>query len=72
MRPSKVEVLDFSWQKPGVSRLKFRAQYPGYIRRGTVVYDAEHRRWLSHTKDVSLLAAVCLAPWADKGRKNDS
>jgi len=59
MKPLYAEVIDIKYRRPGLNKVEFLAEYPGYFRRGTIVYDIGKQHFLTHTKDVDLLVAVC-------------
>ncbi len=59
MKPQTVHVLDIKYRRPGMNKIEFYATYPGYCRRGTVVYNTVTQHFLTHTRDVELLAAIC-------------
>lgn len=60
MNPLHVNVKDIKYRRPGLTKIDFVAEYPGYTRRGTVVYDTIKRQFVTHTKDIGLLAAICI------------
>jgi hypothetical protein len=68
MKPSNVEVLDIKYRRPGLNKVEFQAEYPGYYRRGTVVYDTKTKTFVTHNKDVELLAAICTDLYTQKYR----
>ena len=59
MAPLHVEVTDIKYRRPGLSKVEFFATYKNFCRRGTVVYDTVNKKFVTHTRDVELLAAVC-------------
>ncbi len=59
MKLLHIEVTDIEYRRPGLNRVKFFAVYPGYQRRGTIVYNTQNQHFLTHTKDIDLLVAVC-------------
>lgn len=59
MKLYNVDILQVRFRRPGLSKIDFVARYDGYFRRGTVVYDTISQKFLSHTKDVDLLAGIC-------------
>jgi len=59
MKPFNVSILDIKYRRPGINMVKFHAVYPEYVRRGTVFYDTQAQHFLTHTKDIELLAAIC-------------
>lgn len=59
MKPLNVEVVDIKYRRPGLSKVDFVAQYPEFIRRGTIVYDNVNQVFLTHNRAIELLAAVC-------------
>jgi hypothetical protein len=61
MAPLHIEVTDIKYRRPGLSKVEFFATYEGFTRRGTVVYDTVNKQFVTHTKDVELLAAVCVS-----------
>jgi len=60
MKPYNVEVLNIRYQRPGINKLDFTAQYDGYTRRGTVIYDTIAKQFMSHNSDIDLLAGLCI------------
>lgn len=61
MAPLHVEVTDIKYRRPGLNKVEFLATYPGFSRRGTVVYDTVNKKFITHRKDIELLAAVCVS-----------
>lgn len=61
MKPLYIEIIGIEYRRPGLNRINFFAEYPGYQRRGTIVYDTRNQHFLTHTKDINLLAAVCIS-----------
>ncbi len=61
MTPLHVEVTNIKYQRPGLSKVEFFATYPCFSRRGIVVYDTVNRKFVTHIKDIELLAAVCVS-----------
>jgi hypothetical protein len=55
------EVTDIRYRRPGLTKLSFTAEYPGYTRRGVVIYDTVKQKFVTHTKNINLLAAICVA-----------
>jgi len=60
MKPLSVEITDIKYKRPGLTKVEFSAAYPMYIRRGTIVYDTKAQHFLTHTRDIELLRAVCV------------
>jgi hypothetical protein len=60
MNPLRVKVEDIKYRRPGLTKIDFVAEYSGYTRRGTVVYDTTKQQFITHTKDIGLLAAICI------------
>ncbi len=61
MKPYSVSIDGLLYRRPGLNKIKFTADYGLYKRRGAVVYDTINRKFLSHTSDIELLAAICVA-----------
>ena len=59
MKPLNVDLIDIKYRRPGLTKIDFLATYNGYYRRGTVVYNTVSKQFVTHTKSVDLLAAVC-------------
>lgn len=59
MNPLHVTVEDVMYRRPGLTKLSFVAKYVGYTRRGVVIYDTIKKQFITHTKDIGLLAAIC-------------
>lgn len=59
MKPLYINILNVEYRRPGKSKVSFLASYGDYFRRGVVLYDTVAQRFLSHNKDLDLLAAVC-------------
>ena len=59
MKPLNVDIMYVEYHRPGKSKIGFLAFYEGYLRRGAVLYDTVKQHFLSHTRDIQLLAAVC-------------
>jgi len=60
MTPSILKVTDIRYRRPGLNKISFEASYPGYRRRGTVVYDTIKQHFITHTADICLLSAICI------------
>lgn len=54
-----VTIDDLQYKRPGLNKILFTAYYHNYARRGTIVYDSVGKKFMSHNKDIDLLAAVC-------------
>ena len=61
MVPLHVEVTDIKYRRPGLNKIEFFATYKNFCRRGTVIYDTVNKKFVTHTKDIDLLAAVCVS-----------
>jgi len=59
MKPLNLEITDVLFRRPGLNKVSFLATYQGYFRRGTVTYDTVNKQFVTHTKDVELLAHLC-------------
>jgi hypothetical protein len=69
MDPLHVEVTDIRYRRPGLTKVSFIATYPDYTRRGEVVYDTIKKIFVTHTKDIALLAAICVDLQRPRSRK---
>lgn len=61
MKPLHVEVTDIKYRRPGLTKISFVATYSDYTRRGVVVYDTVAHQFITHTRDIEVLAAICIA-----------
>lgn len=55
-----LEVTDVSYTTPGHTMVCFRARYPMYTRRGKIAYNVGRKVFMSHNKEVRLLADACV------------
>lgn len=60
MEPLYVQVTDIKYRRPGLTKISFTATYSGYTRRGVVVYDTVAQKFITHTRDIEVLAAICI------------
>jgi hypothetical protein len=72
MKPLNVEIIDSWYRRPGLSKVKFIADYGIYMRRGTVVFDTNKQHFLTHRSDIDLVYAVCVALREPKNNKAES
>jgi len=70
MKLINVDVLKIRYRRPGLSKIDFLAQYEGYLRRGTLVYDTVDQKFITHTKDIVLLSEICTSLQRPKYHKN--
>ena len=61
MRLVKVDITDIKYRRPGLNRIEFEATYTHCRRKGVVVYDTLSKQFLTHTREVDLLAALCIS-----------
>ena len=61
MVPLRVEVTDLKYRRPGLTKIEFFATYVQFSRRGAVVYDTINKKFVTHTRDIDLLSAVCVS-----------
>ena len=61
MKPQHLEITNIEYHRPGLNKIRFTAIYPGYVRRGVVVYDIVKRHFITHTHDIELLVALCIS-----------
>lgn len=54
-----VTITFLRFRRPGINKIGFDATYPGYRRRGEVLYDTVSKKFLTHRADIKLLTAVC-------------
>ena len=69
MRLLNVDITDIKYRRPGLNRIEFEATYTNCRRTGVVVYDTVSQKFLTHTRDVELLAALCTSlqrPYTNK------
>lgn len=59
MVPLHTEIVGIKYRRPGLTKIDFIAEYNGYTRRGTVIYDTVNKKFISHSGDINLLASVC-------------
>ena len=60
MTPLHIQVTDIKYRRPGLTKISFTATYSGYTRRGVVVYDTVAHKFITHTRDIEVLAAICV------------
>jgi hypothetical protein len=69
MKPIHTSILDITYHRPGITKVKFVSSYGNYSRRGTMVYDTVKCHFLSHTSDITILDAICSElPWCSSQR----
>lgn len=61
MKLISVVITDVMFRRPGLNKICFIADYGVVRRRGTVVYDIINGKFLTHTSDIELLAALCIS-----------
>lgn len=69
MKPLNLEVTDIKYRRPGLAKVEFVAEYPDFVRRGTMVYDTVKQHFITHTYEVELLAAICISLQQPRNRK---
>ena len=60
MKPLNVEIIDIKFRRPGLTKISFIAAYRDYVRRGVVVYDTNTKKFVTHNRDIEVLAALCV------------
>lgn len=56
---NSVKILNITYRRPGISQLRFIADYGPVKRRGTIRFDTLEGKFVSHNKDINLLALIC-------------
>ena len=59
MEPISVELLNISYERPGITKLHFIADYGLYKRKGVIKFDVNKYHFITHTRDLGLLRAAC-------------
>lgn len=61
MKPLNVSVIDIKYRRPGLVKVYFSAEYSDFKLKSVMIYDTLTKKFVSHTKEVELLAAICVA-----------
>ena len=70
MKPLNVDVTDIKYRRPGLVKVEFAAEYDKFIRHGTMVYNTLTQKFVTHTSEVDLLAAICLSLQQPRNQKD--